>query len=137
MFADVMNDLKKGVLPADSAAFKKQFDIAMIKKMGVLELPYHFWSSDPKINPSSDHLAWAAFILEDRERFSQVEEVIVQEIVEQLGGRKAAGELADSVVQDNFKEITDKFLRLAPNKAFRQVLEAKIKVTVNRPGESG
>ena len=45
------------------AAVKKWLEIALVKKMGVISLPYQFWHGDRKINPSSKHLLWAAILV--------------------------------------------------------------------------
>lgn len=125
MFVDVIAELKNGRYPLDLTALKKRFNIAIIKKMAVLKMPCHFWSSDPKINPSTDQLAWVAFILEDGESFNLVELAITQEISGKLRGKQSATEL-DSLTGDRLKEITDTFLNFAPDKTFRQELAGKV-----------
>jgi len=125
VFTDVVSDLKKGLLPKDLSAFKKRFEIAMIKKMGVLRLPYHFWSNDPKINPSSEQLVWATLILEDPGFFVQVEEVVALEVSEQLQGKSTANELL-SAIRERLNEHMDTFVGFAPNESFRHLLAGKI-----------
>ncbi len=125
MFTDVIADLKKGLLPSDFAVLKKRFNIAIIKKMAVLRLPYHFWSSDPKINPSTEQLGWVALLLEGSGGIAQVESVVAQEVAEQLTGKKSARD-AGTIIQEHLQDITNKFLRFAPDEVFRQLLIDKV-----------
>ena len=67
MFAEMVAGLAQGRLPA-AASLRQRFDMALTKKMGVVRLPPAFWPEDPKINPRTAHLFWAALLLQDRER---------------------------------------------------------------------
>ena len=126
MFTDVVVDLKKGILPQDLLLLQKRVDIAMIKKMAVLRLPYHFWTNDPKVNPLSEQLVWTALILEKSEIFGQVEEALAMELSEKLRGKSGASELA-AVVHERLEELMDQFVAFAPNESFRHVLAEKIR----------
>ncbi|WP_456388611.1 hypothetical protein [Desulfolithobacter sp.] len=67
MFDDMLAGLEQGRWP-DLDILVRRFDVAMTKKLGVVRLPPAFWMSDPKINPDTDHLVWASFVLGDRKR---------------------------------------------------------------------
>lgn len=127
MFAGLSSDLQKGVFPQDLPALKRQFNIALVKKNAVLKLPYHFWTNDPKINPSSAQLAWVAFILEDCESFTQVEVIITQEVEGRIGGERISADLLEKAVHKQLRTIVTEFLNLAPNEVFRELLFEKIK----------
>jgi hypothetical protein len=66
MFTAMINSLKNGELPAPKE-LKARLPPALVKKSGVLQQPRPCWSNDPKINPDSVHLLWAAILLEDHE----------------------------------------------------------------------
>ena len=83
MFAEMIGQLKKGELPAQGS-IRARLDAAITKKLGILKTPYLCWSSDPKINPVTKHLFWAAVLLGDREKISLVEGIAMAE-------REAAG----------------------------------------------
>ncbi len=48
----------------------------MTKKLGIINLPPPFWMSDPKINPKSEHLLWAALLLGDPNRYELAKTVL-------------------------------------------------------------
>ncbi len=88
MFSLFVESLQKGREP-DMVDLRKRLDISLIKKMGVLNLPYHFWQSDQKINPSSAHMLWAAVYLEDQEGIAVVAELKRREAEEAQKYKKA------------------------------------------------
>ena len=81
MFSDMVADLNRRVMP-EPVSLAKRFDIAITKKLGVVKLPPAFWMQDPKINPRSDHLLWAAFLTLDRKRIELALSVLAVEIAE-------------------------------------------------------
>lgn len=127
MFSGLVQDLGKGLLPADLLSLKKRFSLALIKKQGVLKLPYHFWTTDSKINPSSEHLLWVVFLLGDCESFTQVESLIVHEIAEQLPTKHSEFALLEARHRERLQEMTANFLAVAPSAAFRHILELKVR----------
>jgi len=82
MFSEMVSDLSRGKLP-EPVSLRKRFDAAITKKLGIVRLPRTFWMNDPKINPRSDHLFWAALLLKDRQRIDLVLAVIAAEIAEE------------------------------------------------------
>lgn len=81
MFSDMVAGLNREVMP-DPVLLAKRFDIAITKKLGVVKLPPAFWMQDPKINPRSDHLLWAALLTLDRKRIELALAVLAVEIAE-------------------------------------------------------
>lgn len=90
MFSEMVANLAKGSLP-ESSALRQRFDIAVTKKLGVVRLPASFWMDDPKINPRSDHLFWAALLTQDRQRIDLALAVLAAELNET--NQAAGGEL--------------------------------------------
>jgi len=78
MFSQLISKLKSSTMP-DKDELGKRLALALVKKMGVIKQPYHFWSSDPKINPPTAHLLWAAILLEDKEAIGQIEGIALWE----------------------------------------------------------
>jgi len=119
----MVSDLKKGILP-EINLLRKRFDLALVKKLGVIKTPCSFWTSDKKINPATKELLWTAILLEDRENFILVEGIIATEIEEK---RKASG-LSHAPVSG--PAMTESFiselLHIAPSEQLRQLIEQKI-----------
>jgi hypothetical protein len=67
MFTQIFSDLAGGE-PIDAGLLRRRFDVAMIKKLGVVKLPPSFWMQDSKINPRADHLLWVSLLLGDQDR---------------------------------------------------------------------
>ncbi len=126
MFDEMIAALKSGLLPPE-ADLKKRFDAAVVKKLGILKLPYPFWQSDQKINPAAAHLLWAAILLEDREKFHLVEDIIGLEEAEKAraGGREVTG--VENSAAPRIARLCEELLRLAPDEPFRCVLTTKIR----------
>ncbi|MBU0484405.1 MAG: hypothetical protein KKB30_07825 [Proteobacteria bacterium] len=112
MFTEMISLIKKGQFPLPHD-LRPRFKAGLIKKMGVLQQPPPCRTGDQKINPASQHLFWAALLLEDQEGLIMIEGVIVteQETTEINAWKMAA---------------VEELLKLAPNKLFRQQLEEKI-----------
>jgi hypothetical protein len=88
MFSSFIQTIQAGKAP-DLVDLRKRLDLALIKKTGVLNLPYHFWQSDPKINPSTAHMLWAATILEDQQGLAAAAEFAQKEAAEKSRFKKS------------------------------------------------
>lgn len=128
MLAEILFQLQKSRMPA-SAAVKKWLAIALIKKMGVLNLPYHCWHTDPKINPPAKYLLWAAILAEDKERFAIVEGIIHTELraAESVGARRTTQEAQAAATGKIVNRYVNELLALSPKPAFRNELAGKVK----------
>jgi len=126
MIDDIVSLLKQSRMPPP-AAVKQWLKIALVKKMGVLSLPYHFWHGDSKINPAAKHLLWAAILAEDHENFTIVEGIIHTEYlaagknpeVQKTRHRK------DSFIGKIVTGYVDELLALAPEPALHKLLADK------------
>jgi len=110
MFAKIFSELTRGER-VDSDLLKRRFDVAMTKKLGVVKLPPSFWMQDPKINPRTDHLLWAALLLNDPDRVALAFSALAVEHDEQqkkqaVEARESMGEVLDRFLQQ--------FLELLP-----------------------
>jgi hypothetical protein len=124
MFDEMISLLKKGEM-VQLDLLRKRFDLALIKKIGVVKTPYSFWSADKKINPASKELLWAVILLEDRENFMLVEGIITTEIDEhQKVSEHSSNDISVQQVIDVFIQ---EFFQLAPSVKFRKFLEQKVK----------
>ena len=123
MFEQMVSALKNGTLP-DANLLRKRFAAALVKKMGVIRVPYSFWHADTKINPPAKQLLWAAILLQDKENFSVVEAIISTELEEKQrakGHPVSIQELTVSVRQ-LLQDYICEFIDLAPNKIFKENL---------------
>ena len=124
----MVSELKKGILP-EISLLRKRFDLALVKKLGVIKTPCSFWTSDKKINPATKELLWAAILLEDRENFMLVEGIIATEIEEK---RKASGlskpPVSGPVMTESF---INELIHLGPSDQFRQLLQQKVDRTTS------
>lgn len=127
MFDEMVSLLKKGEM-VQLDLLRKRFDLALIKKIGVVKTPYTFWSADKKINPASKELLWAVILLEDRENFMLVEGIITTEIDER---QKVSGHSSNDIsVQQVIDVFIQEFFQLSPSVKFRNFLEQKVKHTL-------
>lgn len=119
MFEDIFTVLYQGELP-DFVVLRKRFDLAVIKKMGVLKQPPAMWPVDPKINPPSKSLLFAALLLDDKEAMATVYGIVQAEVEERLrarGRRPSAEEIARLIdeaqqqIQPYLEETGDEVLR--------------------------
>jgi len=126
MIADIISQLKLSRMPPP-ATVKKWLEIALVKKMGVISLPYHFWPADSRINPASKHLLWAAILAEDHENFMIVEGIIHTEYL--AAGKNSTLQNTrhrkDSFVGKTVTGYVDELLGLAPEPAFHKLLADK------------
>jgi hypothetical protein len=124
MFAQMIFDLKSGILP-ESHSLRKRFDAALIKKMGVLRTPCSIWPGDTKINPPAKQLLWAAILLQDKENFKVVEAVITSELEEKQrakGHPETMQSLAVKVDQ-LLQQYLNEFIGLAPDITLKNELQ--------------
>lgn len=109
MFSQMIAALGDQEMP-EPAALTKRFDFAVTKKLGIIKLPRAFWMGDPKINPRSDHLFWAALLLKDRERIDLALSIIALEQAETASPerdecRRSPSRIAGELVE----ELLDRF----------------------------
>ena len=123
MFEQMVSDLRNEKLP-ESTLLRKRFEAALIKKLGVIRTPYSFWPADPKINPPSKQLLWAAILLHDIENFRMVEAIISSELEEQqkAKGMHLGADVLSGKVQQLIDEYGREFVELAPSKTFKKNL---------------
>ncbi len=106
MFADMMAELARGEEP-DPDRLRGRFRAALTKKLAVVRLPPCFWMNDPKINPRSDHLLWAALLLDDRQGVELVASAIAVELAERGGGEPVD-------LGQRLRTLADELLRMVP-----------------------
>lgn len=101
MREQVLARLVKGEWP-DTAAMRQWLRLALVKKMGVLNQPYHCWSTDSKINPASRDLLLVAILLDDRESLAAIEGILAAEA--EIRGQ-AAGQWRRTVLAELSGEL--------------------------------
>lgn len=122
MFSEMIAALRNGDAP-EPVSLQIRFDFAMIKKLGVIKLPPAFWVRDPKINPRSDHLFWAALLLNDRARIDMALSVLAVELAEMPGnGEEKSRNLAD----ERARELVRGLLELMPGRDARESFALKL-----------
>jgi hypothetical protein len=87
MFSEMIAAIHDNVDP-ELISLQKRYDFALTKKLGIVKLPPAFWMQDPKINPRSDHLFWAALLLKDRTRIDMALSVIAVELNEAISPKE-------------------------------------------------
>ena len=127
MFEEMVSLLKQGKSPQTNL-LRKRFERALVKKIGVINTPYSFWTSDPQINPRTKELLWAAILLEDKKNFRLLIDIAAVEAKEK---KRASGKSDEFTLTDeNSRLIGDEFikalLKLAPTEEFRIQLQQKV-----------
>ena len=131
MFEEMVSLLKQGKFPQPDL-LRKRFDRALVKKIGVVNTPYSFWTSDPKINPRTKELLWAAILLEDGENFRLLIGIAATEAKEKKRASGHSAEIADTAKNARLigDEFIKEFIELAPTEGFRIQLQQKIDNTL-------
>jgi hypothetical protein len=132
MFSEMIADLQRLKMP-EPVSLRKRFDFALTKKLGVLKLPSAFWTQDPKINPRSDHLLWAALLLMDRERIELALAVLEEEFAEtsRTAGHSSISSIdrtIESIIKQLLEHIPEQKQRRKFRDDLRQVLPERLKI---------
>jgi hypothetical protein len=122
MFSEMIADLKQGKMP-DSGGMAKRLDFALTKKLGIVKLPPAFWMNDPKINPRTDHLFWAALLLKDRSRIDLVLSVLAVEVAEKVDSAKGTDK---ETLERRIPGLVNELLRLMPDYEQRVAFERSL-----------
>lgn len=97
MFTEIFKALQDNQWP-EEVFLRKRFELALVKKTGILKQPYHCRTSDPKINPFSAQLLGTALLLGDRDAYSLVEGIILSEEEDAaFAGKRPARQLAELI----------------------------------------
>lgn len=127
MFDQMVSDLKNGIIP-ESSLLRRRFEVALIKKIGVIRTPYTFWPADKKINPSAKELLWAAILLQDKENYKIVEAIISSELEEQQRTKRLQNCTGDNAreLKLTMQNYIAEFIALAPSEPFKKTLQQKL-----------
>ncbi len=137
MFSEMITALRNNRLPEPDVLLTR-FDFALTKKLGIVKLPPAFWMQDPKINPRSDHLFWAALLLKDKKRIDMVLSVIAVEQAEmnpvtgdELQQRvcKVAGELVEELLE----QLSDAGVRHHFEQEFQRIVPDWLVLACEKP----
>ena len=89
-------------------------------------MPAAFWMNDPKINPRSDHLFWAALLTLDRQRIERSLAVIAAEITEKS---KPGSPALQEVMAATVHHLIDQFFdQIEDDKVCRKLRERLLKI---------
>lgn len=121
MFSEMVAELKRGTEP-EPGVLRNRFDFALVKKTAVVRLPPSFRTGDPKINPRSDHLFWAALLLRDRERIDLALAVMAAEAAE-IDSSAGEWQLAS---ERRVRALIIAFFRQLPDRPMRRRLRREL-----------
>lgn len=124
MFSEMIAAIHDNEAP-EPLMLQKRYDFALTKKIGIVKLPPAFWMQDPKINPRSDHLFWAALLLKDRNRIDMALSVIAVELAEKTS---AKGDQYQQKVEDAARELVEELLAQFSNPDVRQQFEQELQI---------
>lgn len=120
MFTEMINQLQAGKLP-DEARLNGLLTAALVKKTAIVKMPPQFWYEDPKMNPLSNHLLWAAIVLGDKEKFFLIEGILLEEWM----GRGRSGEVMK--LEEFIEKQLHELLCLLPDQLVRRQVVKNIK----------
>lgn len=130
MFSQMIADLQHGLLPA-AEALRARLQVAMVKKLAMLRLPRQFHHNDPKINPDTEHMLWAAILLEDADAIQTVQMILSTEAQTRHEAQRGAMAACRTppepaaVVAASLQRLA----RLAVGEELNQLLKLKIEKT--------
>jgi len=84
MFRNILRQLRQGAEP-DKKLLRQMLQAALVKKIGVLRMPYLCRPRDPKINPPADQLLAVAAILGEEEQMRLCLDILLSEASEKSG----------------------------------------------------
>jgi hypothetical protein len=122
MFSEMIAAVNNNVDP-EPISLQKRFDFALTKKLGIVKLPPAFWMQDPKINPRSDHLFWAALLLKDRNRIDMALSVIAVELAEAISLKgDECRQRVENKAYELVEELLEQFSDVDVRQQFKQEL---------------
>lgn len=121
MFSEMITCLTNNKFP-DKSPLKGRLHIALIKKEAIFALPHNFRVSDPKMNPRSDHMIWAAVLIEDKDLFDLTTTILFTE-KSMLDPHKA---LSATHQAELVEKVLTKLLALPTNKNIQLKLQETI-----------
>ena len=122
MFSEMIAAVNNNEAP-ELVSLQKRFDFALTKKLGIVKLPPAFWMQDPKINPRSDHLFWAALLLKDRNRIDMALSVIAVELTEAISLK---GDECRQRVENKAYELVEELLEQFSDVDVRQQFKLEL-----------
>jgi hypothetical protein len=137
MFSEMIAAIRDNVTP-ELISLQKRYDFALTKKLGIVKLPPAFWMQDPKINPRSDHLFWAALLLKDRTRIDMALSVIAVELTEAIspqedGYRQRVDNKACELVEKLLEQFTDVDMRQQFEQELHLLIPEWMALTCGKP----
>jgi hypothetical protein len=108
MFSNMINELQEDEIPA-AGYLASILKVALVKKQGVLQQPPACWSNDPKINPDSAHLLWAAVLLGSEDEIITAAGLMMSELM-----AKPGNDSSDHLTRVNEKILDIVDLALSP-----------------------
>ena len=124
MFTEMVTSLENNILP-QAISILGRLNIALIKKEAVLQLPKNFRVTDPKVNPRTDHMIWAAVLLEDQEMFDITTTILLTEATVDKPLSEMNPDLSAKLIKNTLKELwatpTDDLLKKTINKAIEKL----------------
>ncbi len=130
MFSTMIEDLQQGIEPKPGP-LRLRLQAAMVKKLAMMRLQRQFHHNDSKINPLTEHMLWAAILLEDGEAQQTLVAILISEAYDLFEARRGAMD-APSNPPDPSTVLTascQNFLATTSNKALNQLLKQKVKKT--------
>jgi hypothetical protein len=135
MFSEMIAVLHNNRMP-EPDVLQKRYDFAMTKKLGIVKLPSAFWMRDPKINPRSDHLFWAALLLKDRQRVDMALSVIAVELAEPTSMKgDECRQRVDCKARELIAELLEQFSDTGVRQQFEQELRGLVPEWLALTGE--
>jgi hypothetical protein len=130
MFTTMLDDLQRGSQP-DPGPLRQRLQAAMVKKQAMMRLHHHFHHNDSKINPRTDHMLWAATLLEDDEAQQTLVTILLAEAHDKFTASRGAMDAPSSPphAADILAASYQNLLATSSDKELNQLLKHKIKKT--------
>ncbi len=126
----MIEDLQHGSVP-DPGPLRLRLQAAMVKKLAMMRLHREFQHNDSKINPLSEHMLWAALLVEDDEAVETLAAILITEAHERYEAKRGAmdGRQSPPEGAEVLRASVQRLLSLGSSRELNHILKHKVQKT--------
>ena len=127
MFSEMIKDLQSGSEPA-LPPIRQRLQAAMVKKLAMMRLNKEFQHNDSKINPETEHMLWAAILLEDHDAVETLASILLTEAYDRYEAQRGAMDAPTSPPDPNdvLSSCAHKLVTISSQNKLQKLVKEKI-----------